>query len=153
MTRWEHWSFNAASLTVAVTGLAYFWMKYAMRTNDPFAVVNHPWQGAMLSLHLLASPVFILLFGIILNSHIMRKLRAPSVPNRRSGLLSFFTLAVMVGSGYLLQAAVGERWTTVLVAAHVTSGVLFAGVYAVHLFISVRLVRRGRASEAIREVA
>lgn len=153
MKRWERWSFNIASLTVAATGLAYFWMKYAMRTDDPFAVVNHPWQSAMLALHLVASPAFILLFGIILNSHIMRKLRVPDARNRRSGFLSLGTLALMVCSGYVLQVVTDERWMTALVAAHVASGILFSGAYAVHLFISMRLVRRGRVSEAVREVA
>src|SRR5687767_13459850 len=101
MKRWERWSFNVASLIVVVTGFAYFWMKYAAQTDDPFAVVNHPWQNAMLTLHLLASPPIVLLFGIILNSHIMKKLRVPRMPNRRSGLLSLGTFIAMVCSGYL----------------------------------------------------
>ena len=56
MRTWERWAFNMTSLVVAATGLAYFWMKYMIQTEDPFAVVNHPWQGPMLMLHLLASP-------------------------------------------------------------------------------------------------
>jgi hypothetical protein len=153
MKRWERWGFNVASLITTVTGLAYFWMKYAITTDDPFAVVNHPWQSATLTLHLLASPPFILVFGVILNSHIMRKLGVARVPNRRSGLLALGTLAAMIGSGYVLQVVTSERWTTALVALHVTSGVLFAGSYAIHLFISMRLVRRGIRVEAVREVA
>jgi hypothetical protein len=153
MKPWERWSFNVASLVVAVTGFAYFWMKYAVQTDDPFAVVNHPWQNAMLTLHLLASPPIILLFGIILNSHIMKKLRVPRMPNRRSGLLSLATFIAMVCSGYLLQVTMNEEWMTALVAVHVTSGALFAGAYGIHLLISLRLVRRGSSVEAVREVA
>jgi hypothetical protein len=153
MRRWERWSFNTAAFVVAVTGFAYFWMKYAVRTDDPFAVVNHPWQNPMLALHLLASPPLILLFGIILNSHIMKKLRVPRMANRRSGLLSLATFIAMVCSGYLLQVTMSERWTTALVAIHMTSGTLFAGAYGIHLFVSMRLVRRGLGVEAVREVA
>lgn len=153
MKRWERWSFNIAAFVVAVTGCAYFWMKYVVQTDDPFAVVNHPWQSAMLALHLLASPPFILLLGIILNSHILKKLRAPRTANRGSGLLSLGTFAAMVGSGYLLQVTMDERWMTALVALHVMSGVLFAGAYGIHLVVSLRLVRRGQRPEAVREVA
>ena len=85
MKRWERWAFNLFALAVAASGFAYFWMKYLVETDDPFAVVNHPWQAAMLHLHVLASPPFVLLFGVILNSHIMKKLRAPRMPNRKTG--------------------------------------------------------------------
>ena len=71
MRPWERRAFNLAAVAVTVTGVAYFWMKYVVRNDDPFAVVNHPWQAAMLALHVLASPPFILIFGIVLNSHII----------------------------------------------------------------------------------
>lgn len=152
MKRWERWSFNTLTLVVAATGFAYFWMKYALEQPDPFAVVNHPWQTAMLAGHVMASPLFLLVFGIIFNSHIMKKLRATNLPNRRSGLVSFGTFAVMVLSGYLLQVSTNEQWLQALVAVHVASGALFSVVYAAHLVISARL-GRVRQDSAIREVA
>lgn len=153
MRPWERRAFNIAALLVAASGFAYFWMKYFVQSDDPFAVVNHPWQGAMLTLHLLASPPLILLFGIILNSHVMRKLRAPRAANRKSGLLSFGTFATMVVTGYLLQVTMDERWLQALVAVHVASGALFSGAYAIHLVLSSRLFRSRAASTAFREVA
>jgi hypothetical protein len=150
---WERRAFNLLALAVAASGFAYFWMKYFIQNDDPFAVLNHPWQSTMLTLHLLASPPFVLVFGIILNSHIMKKLRAPRMPNRTSGLLSFGTFAAMVASGYLLQVTMDDRWLQALVALHVTSGALFVGAYAVHLVISTRLLRRRAPAGAIREVA
>jgi hypothetical protein len=149
--RWERWWFNLAALVVAVTGFAYLWMKYFVQSDDPFAVVNHPWEPAMLSLHVLASPPFILIFGIILNSHIIRKLGASKVPNRKSGLVSFGTFAAMIASGYLLQVAMNETLMQALVILHVGSGALFSVTYAIHLAVSARLARRPAA--AIREVA
>jgi hypothetical protein len=147
---WERWTFGLLSLVVAVTGSAYFWMKYLVVNDDPFAVVNHPWQSTMLSLHVLASPPLILVFGIILNSHIMRKLRAPKPANRRSGVASLITFGTMIASGYLLQVATGESALRVLLIAHVASGVVFSVAYVAHLIISVRLAR---AWAAVREVA
>lgn len=152
MKPWERWTFGLLSLLVAVTGFAYFGMKYLMQGDDPFAVVNHPWQPAMLHLHVLASPALILVFGIILNSHIMKKLRATTVPNRKSGLTSLATFGLMVGSGYLLQVVAHAGWLQVLVAIHVASGALFSVVYVAHLVVSVRLARAASWSK-VREVA
>src|SRR5688572_9766062 len=117
--RWERWTFNLLSLAVAVTGFVYFWMKYAMVSDDPFAVVNHPWQAAVLGLHVVVSPAFILMFGVILNSHVMKKIRAPRIPNRRTGLLSLGTFGAMVVTGYLLQIASSEGLLQLLVVVHV----------------------------------
>ena len=154
MKRWERWSLNSLSLVVAVTGFAYFWMKYLIQPQDPFAVVNHPWQTAMLNLHLIVSPALILIFGIVLNSHVMKKLRVPRLPNRRSGWVSLVTFGTMVLSGYFLQIAASERWVQVLVAIHVASGTLFTIVYGAHLVITLRLARgRDRQGPVVLEVA
>ena len=152
MKRWERWTFNALLLVVAVTGFAYLWMKYALQNNDPFAVVNHSWQTSMLGLHVVASPAFILIFGIIFNSHVMKKLSATHLPNRRSGFVSLGTFAAMVVSGYLLQVLSSEEWLQALVVIHVASSAIFSIVYATHLVISARLARIHSYS-AVREVA
>jgi hypothetical protein len=151
MKRWERWWLNATALVVALSGFAYLWMKYFLESSDPFAVVNHPWQALMLNLHVIASPVFILVVGIVFNSHVMKKLRASRLPNRKSGYGSLGTFAAMVLSGYFLQVAVDPTWLQALVVVHLTSGIAFSIVYGLHLVISVRLVRRQGA--AIREVA
>lgn len=150
MKRWERWSLNGLSLVVAATGFAYFWMKYLIAPQDPFAVVNHPWQSAMLNLHVVASPVLILIFGIVFNSHVMKKLRVPRLPNRRSGYVSLATFATMVFSGYLLQVTSSEWWLQTLVAVHVASGALFTLAYGAHLVITVRLARtRQQGQESV----
>ncbi len=74
MKRWERWSFNALNVVVAMTGIVYLFMKYLLSTDDPFSVVNHPWQSSMLSLHVVVAPALILVFGIVLRSHILKKL-------------------------------------------------------------------------------
>lgn len=151
MKRWERWTFNGLSLALAVTGFAYVWMKYALQIDDPFAVVNHPWQATMLHLHIVAAPAFILMFGIVLNSHIMRKLRATGLPNRRSGFTSLGTFTAMTLSGYLLQVSSNEAWLQALVVLHVGSGAIFSIAYGMHLVINSRLARA--RPMPIREVA
>ena len=153
MKRWERWTFNGLAAAVAATGFAYLWMKYLLHTDDPFAVVNHPWQTAMLDMHLLASPAFALMFGIVFNSHVMKKLRATRLPNRRSGYVSLGTFAAMIVSGYLLQVSWSEWWLQALVVLHVVSGAIFTAAYGAHLVISATLARRQPTGAAIREVA
>jgi len=63
MKRWEAWSFHILTLIVTVSGIVYFWMKYLLKTDDPFSVINHPGQPAMLKTHILAAPLFILRQG------------------------------------------------------------------------------------------
>jgi hypothetical protein len=152
MKPWERRTFNALALAVVMTGTAYLWMKYFQQSPDPFAVVNHPWQPAMLNLHVVVSPAFTLMFGVILNSHIMKKLRATRLPNRRSGYASLGTFAAMIVSGYLLQVTTSEMWLQALVIAHVASGALFTVTYPTHLIVSAALAR-SRESAGVVEVA
>ena len=151
MRRWEKWSLNLLSLIVTLTGVTYFWMKYVLESSDPFAVVNHAWQIPTLNLHIVASPLFILVGGIVFNSHVMKKLRAPRLPNRRSGYVSVGTFTAMVLSGYLLQISVDPWWLQAFMIVHVTAGVMFSVAYGAHLVIGLRLVRRQNA--VVREVA
>lgn len=141
MRPWERWTFGLLALLVSVTGGAYFWMKYILVNTDPFAVVNHPWQPAMLAAHLVASPPLLLMFGVLLNSHILRKVRATGLPNRKTGLLSLGTFFAMVASGYLLQVVTSELLSQALVTIHVATGSVFSVTYVVHLVVSVRLAR------------
>ena len=151
MNTWGRWAFGLLTMSVTVTGLAYLWMKYFLATDDPFAVVNHPWQSFMLAAHVVLSPGLVLVFGMLLNSHILEKLGAGKTENRKSGLVSFGTFFVMTGTGYLLLVVTSPLLMQILVAAHVISGGMFSLLYLAHLVISVRLSRLQlvrRAAEA-----
>jgi len=139
MTWWEQWAFNLLHGVVAVTGVVYFCMKYLTRVTDPFAVINHPWQPAMLSLHIVAAPVFIAFFGMLFRSHTLRKLLSRDAGNRRTGWTSLVSFSAMALTGYLLQVAANPAWLAVLVWAHVLTSLLFFGGYGMHLVIGWRL--------------
>ena len=146
MTRWQKYGFTTAAALVTASGVAYFWMKYLMRADDPFAVVNHPWQPAMLHVHVLLAPAFLVLFGVLLDSHVAGRINR-RVPNRLSGIAALVTIAVMTVSGYLLQVVTAEVWQRACTIAHVASGVVFAISYVTHLAISVRLLATGRVAD------
>lgn len=139
MTTWEKWSLHALTAIVGVTGIVYWLMQHFVTTDDPFALVNHPWQPAMLALHVLAAPLLILVFGIVYQSHIRPKVPKKTVPNRRSGLLALVTFGIMLISGYGIQVTTAPLLREGLVQAHVVSGALFLVSYLVHQVISIRL--------------
>lgn len=146
MSRWEAWSFNTLNALVALTGGVYFWMKYLLETDDPFALVNHPWQSAMLAGHVVLAPLLLMLFGVVLRSHVLKKLASNARPARRSGWTSFLLFAAMAVTGYLLQVVADPAWLRLLVAAHVGSSALFVAGYGVHLLVGRRLAARWPAA-------
>ena len=141
MTWWEQWAFNLLHAVVTVTGVGYLYMNYVMTATDPFAVINHPWQPAMLSLHIVAAPVFIAFFGMLFRSHTLRKLVSPNAGNRRTGWTSLVSFSTMALTGYLLQVASDPAWLSGLVWAHVSTSLIFVAGYGVHLVIGWRLNR------------
>ena len=144
MKTWQRRTFNALVAAVTVTGALYFWMKYGIVTDDPFAVVNHPLQSLMLAAHLVSSPALLVMFGIVFSAHVASKL-ARRIPLRRSGLTALATFALMAASGYLLQVVVSETWRLVMVWLHVGSGTVFAVSYGLHLLAGFKLWRRAEA--------
>jgi hypothetical protein len=141
MTRWERRLFNGLNVVVAATGFLYFYMKHMMTTNDPFAVVNHAWEPGMIAAHVVAAPLVILLFGIVLRSHILKMLLSNVRGARRSGWFSLVSFSVMAFSGYLLQVVSNPTWLRVLVVAHVSTSTVFVLGYGSHLVVGWRLLR------------
>jgi len=139
MKRWEHRSFNIIGVVVAATGVLYLYMKHFMHSDDPFAIVNHPWQPTLLSAHVVSAPFFVLLFGMIFRSHTLRKLQSPVPSNRRTGWTSLVSFASMAVSGYFLQVMTSPAWIDAMVLIHITTSLLFVGGYLVHLVIGWRL--------------
>lgn len=138
MKPYERWSLHILTLLVTVSGVFYFVSRYLLTSDDPFAVINHPWEPALLNLHLVSSPALLFVFGLILNGHILSKIRNGTRTGRKSGWLCLASFGVMGASGYLLQVASGGWLWQVLLILHLSSGVIFSGGYVVHLVIGLR---------------
>ena len=147
MRPWEIWLSHISTFLVTVSGVAYLWMKYFMETNDPFAVVNHPWQPAMLSLHVLVAPVLVFVVGLMVQSHIQKKLRSGTNSNRSSGLASMVTLPVMIASGYMLQVVTAPLLASITLGLHLVSSSIFVITYLTHQVVSYRLARKSELSD------
>ena len=140
MTRFDAWLFHIANGLVSVTGLVYAWMSYVMTTDDPYALVNHPWQPHLLHAHIVAAPMLVFVIGHLWHRHSLKLYRAGMIQGRRSGL-SMMTLAFpMIVSGYLIQAAVEPVWRTAWVWVHVIASVLWITGSLGHL-VRHRLLR------------
>ncbi len=145
MTAWERRTFHALTAVVAASGLAYLWMKYGMRSDDPFAVVNHPWQPWMLAVHVFTAPWLLVIFGVLLHSHILAKLANGTRQNRRSGVLALVAFAGMAASGYGLQVVTTPAGRQALVVLHLAASGVFLVAYSVHLVVAWRLAAATKA--------
>ena len=133
MKPWERRSFNTLNVIVAVTGLVYLYMKYLLPTDDPFAVVNHPWQGSMLSLHIVVAPFLIMLFGIVFRAHVLKKLASKRSPDRRTGWTSLISFTAMAVSGYFIQIVGSVQLINPLIVFHIVASLVFIVGYSAHL--------------------
>jgi len=140
MNRIEAWFFHTSLALVGGTGLVYAWMRYATSADDPYAVVNHPWQPALQHLHIWTAPLLVFGVGLIWRQHVWGRFRAGVPAGRRSGLSLIVSLGPMVLSGYLIQTAVSESWRTAWVAIHLAASALWLAGYVGHA--GAQLLRR-----------
>lgn len=134
MTRKDRNFLHVAMALTTITGIVFAIMRYGMKTDDPFAVANHPWQPYMLDAHVVVAPLLLFALGLIFRTHIWRKYRSHKAPGRRSGSSAMWLIVPMVFSGYLLQVSTNENVRRGMAIVHwITSGI-FALVYLVHQF-------------------
>lgn len=150
MNRFERILLHSSALGAAATGGIFFWMKYLLRSNDPFSVVHHPWQPSVLALHVLIVPVLVFALGLIAREHMIgRLLEKQPHPSRRSGITTMLLTVPMIGSGYLLQVVTDPGARKALSIAHAGTGAVFAILYMLHLALG-RSARRAGGARASR---
>ena len=110
MTRTQRWAVVLSNLLVGGTGLAYGWTCYFAESDDPFSIVNHPWQPHLQHWHILTAPTVVFVVGVLWQGHIAPMLRATQAAQRRSGLVLILMFFPMVLSGYALQVSMDEGW-------------------------------------------
>lgn len=132
MTRLEAWLLHLANLLVGGTGLIYAWMRYFATADDPFAMVNHPWQPATQHLHVLAAPLLVFAIGLIWKAHAWAGFRLRVAARWASGLALLATAGPMVASGYLLQTTTAPAWRQAWLAIHLAASALWLAGYLAH---------------------
>lgn len=146
MSRGQVILLQASVAVTALSGCVFAWMKYAMHTDDPFAVANHPLQPWMLAIHVVVAPLLVFAFGWMFQEHVVGKyLRG--APNRFTGVPAALLFAVMTFSAYLLQASTNESMQRAMRVTHWISSGLFVAIYVAHFIRGWAIVRAsGRAA-------
>lgn len=141
---------NLSTALVAASGVTYAVMKYLLAppAGDPFAVVNHPLQPWMLSAHVLSSPALIFAIGLIAQDHILTRYRNGNGTGRATGLLALLCLAPMIATGYLIQVFTHETARQACVVIHLTTGLIYVGLFIAHLAVTRRVAVSRRAASA-----
>jgi hypothetical protein len=150
VTRFERWAVWSTSVATFATGVIYLWMKYLLVSDDPLAVMNHPWQGAVLKAHILVAPLLIFSIGLVTLRHVWRHLRANKPDGRRSGLLTVVVLGPMIASGYLVQTVTHEGWLKAMAISHIGLGLLYGAGLLAHQFAAGGRKARAARAEARR---
>lgn len=132
MNRFEKWSIWTTSAVTAITGVGFFWTKYLVRSNEPWAVINHPLQPWFLKAHILVAPLLVFALGTIAVRHIWRHFRTGTRWGRRSGVAAAFTLLPMTATGYLIQAVTDLGWLRALGYSHTVLGLGYAIALVLH---------------------
>lgn len=138
MSRFQAWLLHLSVGAITLTGGVYAWMRYAMETDDPFAVANHPWQPHALHLHVLAAPVVVFALGLVFTAHIWPKYELRVKARRWSGMGALWTIAPMVISGYLLQVLTNETALLAMKVTHWASSAVFVLAYVAHQLLRAR---------------
>jgi len=121
-----------------ISGVTYFVIKNWAQSEDPFSVVNHPFEPLALKTHVLVGPVLIFIFGLLFQSHVSKKLLGGSTRGRVGGVLAGVLFSCSVLSGYSLQTLVDSWWRGTLVYVHLVSGGGFCAVFVFHYYFTRR---------------
>jgi len=141
----EKWLLWTSTAVVGVSGTVYGAMKYLLRSEDPYAVVHHPWQPFFLKLHVLSAPVLVFAVGAVFTRHVIPHWRSGGGNGRRSGIGTAATLLPMIVSGYLIQTTTSSSWVFRVAVLHMAASALYLAGVLVHETTAWRAARRRRA--------
>lgn len=133
MSRLDAWMLHISNGLVMVTGLVYAWMAYLMKSEDPYAVVGHPWQPHVQHAHIWVAPLLVLVLGHLWSRHMQPHLNGGTRKRRNSGIGMMVAALPMIFSGYFIQTAVEPHWRTVWVVVHLVASLLWIIGYLIHL--------------------
>lgn len=136
MSRLQLLWLHLAVVLTTVTGIVFAVMKYFMKSDDEFSVVNHPWQPHMLAAHVVVAPALLFILGWVFSNHILPKYRfGDRDKHRGTGIAASLLIVPMALSAYLLQVSTGETLRQVMAWAHWITSAVFLVAFLIHWLI------------------
>lgn len=148
MSPWTKYPALAATCFMALSGTTYYVFKNWFDSDDPFSVVSHPLEPLSLKAHILAGPLLVFVFGLLFQSHVVRKIRTNSNQGKASGVVTALLFSVSVLSGYLLQTVSHPWLRSLLVYTHLIGGLCLSIVFLSHVLRSWRQAQIKAQTEA-----
>lgn len=138
MSRFEKWNLWISSLVVGASGVALLWTKYFVQADDPWAVINHPWQPWFLKAHIISAPFLLFALGLVTRRHIWWHYRTGVRQGRRSGSSTALLTGPLVLTGYLIQIVTRSEWLELLAVSHIVFGFAYLLCFGLHQWVFAR---------------
>ena len=129
----------ASTLALFLTGVAWAWLHYLLRTNGDFGPEVHPAEPWLLKAHGAAAMISLIVLGSLLIVHVKRGWQAKL--NRGSGTILLSIFGILIVSGYALYYVGEERFRALASSIHLWVGLGFPVVLIVHIILGHRLRR------------
>ncbi len=78
----------SSTVATTLTGAGYFWAKYLVRADDPWAVISHPLEPWFLKAHIVVVPILLLALGLFVAQHVSRHYALGTLRTRIRAALS-----------------------------------------------------------------
>ena len=148
MSPFERAMLWGSSILVGISGIVLAVMKYALTSDDPYAIVNHPLQPVVLKVHIVSAPLLVFAVGIVFMKHVWEQWRSGLTHGRISGSWTLSTFGPMVLSGYLIQTLTHRGWLFAMVVVHLVTGSAFLVGFVAHQLM-IRLWTNGRGKRRL----
>lgn len=129
----EVWSLHLAAILVGGTGILYAVVRYLWRNEDPFALVNRPWQVHLQHLHVITAPLLVFAFGLAWRIHAWARWRHRTGGRRISGVVVATAAPPMILSGVLIQTATSAARRRRWVLVHLATSLVWLSAYVIQV--------------------
>lgn len=140
------WALYLSLGMLTASGIAWLIAYYLLATTTDYGVTPSPWQPWSLMIHGAFAPVFLVIFGMLIPTHISRAFKTRL--NLTSAMLLLAGLAALVVSGYLLYYCGDESLRSLSSVTHSSIGLLIVPTLTFHVIRGKAVMARNRSGEA-----
>ena len=116
-----------------ITGVAWLIIHNFYYSETDFGITPSPIEPALLKIHGLAAPIFLMVFGALFPTHISRAFKARI--NMKTGLFLLAILFLLITTGYSLYYIGSESLLKNSSLTHSILGVLYVPILIGHILI------------------